>query len=106
MAERRLLSQLIPRWETLRVVADKKTAICRAKVRSEAHICSGVTPGSAPAGLASALRSASLFSLEDNLVSGQRKWQRAPVVCSGIRARRSTNASPRWNQPRLQRGAP
>src|SRR6185295_11213211 len=68
MAECRSLNQLIARWETLRSVADTRTAICRARVRSEAHICCGVTLGSAPAGLASAVRSASLFSSEeDNL---------------------------------------
>ena len=37
-AERWLLNQIVARPETLRRVAATKTAICRASVRSEAHI--------------------------------------------------------------------
>jgi hypothetical protein len=68
IAERKLLNAIIARLEALRIVAITRTAICRARVRSEAHICSGVTAGSAAAELASALRSTSVFSSEeDNL---------------------------------------
>src|SRR4051812_2854956 len=48
-AERRLLSHSLTRPKMLRAVAETRIAICRASVRSEDHIWSGVTDGSAAA---------------------------------------------------------